>query len=168
MKGYAYGWLVNLKSRGAAISRAHPWIPQNGDAEPSQLKSRVVYLVHRPLNHWLCTDPANTWTFDVPEHDDKGGHWGEPERAPSNELLAKFTGGHLGPSSSYVQFLVCFDLLWSACAQLFALCIALLPAARILCLHVTLLDLQARACTLAIFACLVPRTWAACMDRTRC
>ena len=24
---------------------------------------------------------------------------GEPERAPSNELLAKFTGGHLGPSS---------------------------------------------------------------------
>ena len=36
--------------------------------------------------------------------------WGEPERAPSNEWLAKFTGGHLGPSSSYVQFLICFDL----------------------------------------------------------
>ena len=51
---------------------------------------------------------------------------------------------------------------WSA----FALCIAAAwPAARILCLHVTLLVLPACACTLA---CLVPRMWAACMGRTRC
>ena len=26
-------------------------------------------------------------------------NWGEPEQAPSNELLVKFTGSHLGPSS---------------------------------------------------------------------
>ena len=37
------------------------------------------------------------------------------------------------------------------------------PAARILCLHVTLLVLPACACTLA---CLVPHIWAACIGRT--
>ena len=55
---------------------------------------------------------------------------------------------------------------WSPLISLrsaFALCTAWL-AARIICLHVTLLVLPACACTLA---CLVPRIWAACMGRTR-
>ena len=60
-----------------------------------------------------------------------------------------------------------FDLLWSPLIGLrsaFALCIDTWPAARILCLHVTLLVLPACACTLAS---LVPRIWAACMGRPR-